>query len=68
MMETDIQRLRKNAWDYMSSNSKRYIELCTSNNYIREEQNLQDVESLINKGNNKITEFRTILQRESQNS
>jgi hypothetical protein len=33
-----------------------------------EEQNLQDVESLINKGNNKITEFRTILQRESQNS
>ena len=52
----------------MSSNSKRYIELCTSNNYIREEQNLQDVESLINKGNKKITEFRTNLQRESQNS
>jgi hypothetical protein len=52
----------------MSSNSKRYIELCTSNNYIREEQKLQDVESLINKGNKKITEFRTNLQRESQNS
>jgi hypothetical protein len=46
MMEIDIQRLRKNAWDYMSSTSKRYIELCAANNYIREEQNLQDVESL----------------------
>jgi len=45
-METDIQRLRKNAWDYMSSNSKRYIEFCAANNYIREEQNLQDFESL----------------------
>ena len=52
----------------MSSNSKRYIELCTANNYIREEQNLQDVESLINKRNSKIIEFRTILHRESQNS
>ena len=30
----------------MSSTSKRYIELCAANNYIREEQNLQDVESL----------------------
>ena len=67
-MENDIHKLRNNSWDYMSSNSKRYIELCTSNNYIREEQNLQDVESLINKGNNKITEFRAILQRESQDS
>ena len=46
MMETDIQRLRKNAWDYMSSNSKRYIELCAGNNYIRKEHNLQDVESI----------------------
>ena len=27
-----------------------------------------DQESIINKGNNKITELRTILQRESQNS
>jgi hypothetical protein len=67
-MENDIHKLRNNYWDYMSSNSKRYIELCTSNNYIREEQKLQDVESLINKGNKKITEFRTNLQRESQNS
>ena len=46
MMETDIQRLRKNAWDYMSSNSKRHIEFCAANNYIREEHNLQDAESL----------------------
>jgi hypothetical protein len=68
IMENDIHKLRNNYWDYMSSNSKRYIELCTSNNYIREEQKLQDVESLINKGNKKITEFRTNLQRESQNS
>ena len=67
-MENDIHKLRNNSWDYTSSNSKRYIELCTANNYIREEQNLQDVESLINKGNNKINELRTILQRESQNS
>ena len=67
-MENDIHKLRNNSWDYMSSNSKGYIELCTANNYIREEQNLQDVESLINKRNSKIIEFRTILQRESQNS
>ena len=32
-------------------------------------ENTQDLLiSLINKGNNKITELRTILQRESQNS
>jgi hypothetical protein len=30
----------------MSSNSKRYIELCAANNYIRKEHNLQDVESI----------------------
>ena len=30
----------------MSSNSKRYIELCAGNNYIRKEHNLQDVESI----------------------
>ena len=24
-METDIQKLRKDTWDYISSNSKRYI-------------------------------------------
>ena len=29
---------------------------------------IQDLPLLINKGNNKITELRTILQRESQNS
>jgi hypothetical protein len=54
MMETDIQKLRKDAWYYMSSNSKRYYEFCPTNNseniYIyflyREEQYLQDVESL----------------------
>jgi hypothetical protein len=45
-MEIDIQKLRKNAWDYISSNSKRYIELCAGNNYIRKEHNLQDVESI----------------------
>jgi hypothetical protein len=30
----------------MSSNSKRHIEFCAANNYIREEHNLQDAESL----------------------
>jgi hypothetical protein len=44
MMEIDIQKLRNNAWDYISSISKRYIELCAANNYIRQEHNLQDVE------------------------
>ena len=31
-------------------------------------QLLSDKDGLLNKGNNKITELRTILQRESQNS
>ena len=50
MMETDIQKLRKDAWDYMSSNSKIYIQFVqqtTHKIYIyREEQYMQDVESL----------------------
>jgi hypothetical protein len=32
------------------------------------EQNRSESQQMINKGNNKITELRTILQRESQNS
>ena len=43
----------------------RYLKMTSYNNPTDEDVRLQDRH---NKGNNKITELRTILQRESQNS
>jgi hypothetical protein len=53
----------KNYRDYMSSNSKRYIELCAGNNYIRKEHNLQDVESIKASGARNVSLGDCLLER-----
>ena len=51
-----------------SGNSKMNFLICTTDIYIKVTVIIHQQRTVINKGNNKITELRTILQRESQNS
>ena len=57
-------------WKYASKNYWNYILFLFNWNFFLIEIGLEftSVYKAINKGNNKITELRTILQRESQNS